>query len=575
MDQEDLFHQSRDEIQLGGYSDETEEDEDDEIFPLKNSKNPWIGGHIDNSPESDIVAEASVHSVTRKSSGKPERYQSPTGASVESTGDEDEESWGTKKAAYYSTNAGALEDEDGENQELFLRETLRLQIKARSLLATEDFGLEDYQSVMSGELNLPTPLPTEDLHTFKQYQAQIPTSRSTNTSRDLEREHPELLALSRDWTVALEELGMLERKLAHSSVDRPLNTEQGLTHLYHQTLQCYLSLLAFYLHLSSSGMPLKYLKAHPIMTRLLTLRETTQELNLLGLADLPDSDADSEFLSAGSDPEDLSTISMASTRSSEALLDENESVTDDAAEDTVIGSDLGFGVLDEPAFIHGSQRFQSSSKHHVELSHFGDPLLMEKFDAEDKRARKKTLRFHTAKIDGIRPHQGVARHNRGGDDDLAYPSLRAVKPQRDADSSSQTTRSKRAREVHVEEAGSEEDQDDYYDLVKRQKKRAKEEKKELYEAEVSYRAEQRGDEAESEVNGGPRSLTRAILTNKGLTPHRSKAVRNPRVKKRMRYEKAKQKVSSQKQIYRGGPAGGKYGGELSGISTRTVKSAKF
>ena len=34
--------------------------------------------------------------------------------------------------------------------------------------------------------------------------------------------------------------------------------------------------------------------------------------------------------------------------------------------------------------------------------------------------------------------------------------------------------------------------------------------------------------------GGPRSLTRAILKNKGLTPRRSKSVRNPRVKKRER-----------------------------------------
>lgn len=41
-----------------------------------------------------------------------------------------------------------------------------------------------------------------------------------------------------------------------------------------------------------------------------------------------------------------------------------------------------------------------------------------------------------------------------------------------------------------------------------------------------------GDDGTEE---GPRSLTRAILKNRGLTPHRSKSVRNPRVKKRERY----------------------------------------
>lgn len=57
-----------------------------------------------------------------------------------------------------------------------------------------------------------------------------------------------------------------------------------------------------------------------------------------------------------------------------------------------------------------------------------------------------------------------------------------------------------------------------------------------------------------ETAEGPRSVSRAILKNKGLTPHRSKSVRNPRVKKRQRYEQAKKKVSSQKAVFKGGVA---------------------
>ena len=63
------------------------------------------------------------------------------------------------------------------------------------------------------------------------------------------------------------------------------------------------------------------------------------------------------------------------------------------------------------------------------------------------------------------------------------------------------------------------------------------------------------------------------MKNKGLTPHRSKSVRNPRVKKRQRFEKAKKKISSQKAVYRGGDSA-KYGGESTGIS-RVVKSVKL
>jgi U3 small nucleolar RNA-associated protein 3 len=81
---------------------------------------------------------------------------------------------------------------------------------------------------------------------------------------------------------------------------------------------------------------------------------------------------------------------------------------------------------------------------------------------------------------------------------------------------------------------------------------------------------------EDESATGPRSLTRAILKNKGLTPSRSKAVRNPRVKKRMRFDKAKKQVASKQAVYTGGQSAlkGSYGGEATGIS-QVVKSRKF
>ena len=73
--------------------------------------------------------------------------------------------------------------------------------------------------------------------------------------------------------------------------------------------------------------------------------------------------------------------------------------------------------------------------------------------------------------------------------------------------------------------------------------------------------------------GGPRALTRAILKNRGLTPHRSKSVRNPRVKKRQKFDKAKKVLASQKAVFKGGDAS-RYEGERTGIST-VVKSVRF
>jgi U3 small nucleolar RNA-associated protein 3 len=82
-----------------------------------------------------------------------------------------------------------------------------------------------------------------------------------------------------------------------------------------------------------------------------------------------------------------------------------------------------------------------------------------------------------------------------------------------------------------------------------------------------------------EETGQPRAASRAILKNKGLTPKRPKAVRNPRVKKRIRYEKAQKKLASMKPTYSADraskAASGAYEGEKSGIGRSVVKSRRL
>lgn len=81
------------------------------------------------------------------------------------------------------------------------------------------------------------------------------------------------------------------------------------------------------------------------------------------------------------------------------------------------------------------------------------------------------------------------------------------------------------------------------------------------------------------MSNGPRSASRAILSNRGLTPKRSKLNRNPRVKKRVRFDKAQKKVASQRAVYKGAEAskarGGGYEGEKTGIRGGVVKSRKL
>lgn len=268
------------------------------------------------------------------------------------------------------------------------------------------------------------------------------------------------------------------------------------------------------------------------------------------------------------------------------------------------------------------------------LSAYGDPTALDYADAADKSARRKSLRFHTARIESTtRRREGARTNALGGDDDIPWRDLRRDKQQAvtelaikqgrgqggddldpnapddvDMEASRREKGKKRAREVDGgdDDNGAEEGANGYYELIKKRKKETKEEKKTAYEAErAANRSVQfppipsalimtlkapialnltiqflfcngRPDFTE-DAPGGPRSLTRAILKNRGMTPRRSKSVRNPRVKKKERYEKAKKAMSSKQATFKGGLAslpGGRYEGEKTGISN-VVKSVKL
>jgi len=81
------------------------------------------------------------------------------------------------------------------------------------------------------------------------------------------------------------------------------------------------------------------------------------------------------------------------------------------------------------------------------------------------------------------------------------------------------------------------------------------------------------NELEDDEEAEKRAITYKIAKNKGLMPKRSKLQRNPRVKNRMKFEKAQKRrkgavreIRSQSQ---------KYGGEASGVNVRVKKGVKF
>lgn len=407
----------------------------------------------------------------------------------------------------------------------------------------------------------------------------------------MKKTNPESLALARDWDDTVERLVKTREKLLKIQSEQPDNHALGMLHLFYQTSLTYTTALAFYLHLRASE---KYarkpelLRSHPIMIRLLTLKQslsTLEDLNF-GFSDSEDNGEDGLTWNADdfSDEDKLGDLEANELRDilADAAVSEIEVPKEPPRKKRKISQDVKpsnpvFDLI-EPEFHSSNSPPHISSTGPIET--YGEATILQFTDAADKTERKRTLRFHASKIESKSARrQGAKTKLMGGDDDIPYRERRKEKETRlmhDAGSKARgqggedlddTKDDPTLQDLQVQN-GDLKTPDGYYELVKKKGKERKEHKKAEYEAKYS-RLEL------DDTSMGPRSLTRAILANKGLTPHRPKSVRNPRVKKRVKYDKAKKKLSSQKAIFKGGLTEvGRYDGEKSGIS-KVIKSTRL
>lgn len=154
--------------------------------------------------------------------------------------------------------------------------------------------------------------------------------------------------------------------------------------------------------------------------------------------------------------------------------------------------------LVEPEF---PASLKSSSTHidpDVEMADvYGEASSLQHADAVDKKARKKSLRFHTSKIESASAkRQGARSQAVGGDDDIPYRERRKekearlakeaaakVRGQGGADLDDTTFEAKVGTQKGDHDGSSDEnDGDGYYELVKKKAKAKREQKKAEYEA---------------------------------------------------------------------------------------------
>lgn len=238
-------------------------------------------------------------------------------------------------------------------------------------------------------------------------------------------------------------------------------------------------------------------------------------------------------------------------------------------------------------------------------SDFGEQVTLTPLEAAEKAKRKKTLRFYTSQIAQKSQKRDTAGRDAGGDTDLPHRERlrdRQARLNAEAESrgenkeSKKTRRTKGDRSTALSGESDEEDrrvaeelrdgpggEEDYYQIVSTRhaaKKAAKQEAAAILAASLQTRTageHDNGGKGENVIIGpdGKRAIGYTIQKNKGLAPKRRNEVRNPRVKKRKKYEEKKKKLSSIRKVYAGGEGKGGYGGEKSGIKKGLIRSVKL
>ncbi|KAI0769873.1 Sas10 C-terminal domain-containing protein [Fomes fomentarius] len=652
LDEEDQFHASRDKILLEGNDEGSDDGDEDEVFALKGMPQDSESDD-DDDDEQGGDEEDDIHDLHYAAAEKDKRKKKAKGKGNKGKGkgkeeesdeeseseSEEEEGWGAKKSAYYASNAEQIESDDEEANELEEQEARRLQAKVRDTMVEDDFGLGD---VVEG-------LPEDDGFVDEPAQAvvqQLPQDKPS-LLRHLEKTNPEALALANDWEDVAYNLVKSKSKIEKLQAVAPESPTLSMMYLHYQALLTYATTLAYYLHLRTSE---KYaqrpdlLQSHPILPRLLTLKQSLHTLEELDFAASDDSDLsdiddeDESELDWMSDAQDLwsgnNTLKRKGKgleqnelaellREASLLLDADDvpqpkdktkakakrktkaaaSTEDPEPPKKKRKAVMPIFDLVEPELAPSKAKSKPKSKDKNQGKPsapaedvYGEASALDVADAADKKARKKSLQFHVSRIESTAARRAGARAGAiGGDDDIPYRERKREKEARiakevakaraqgddlddvdpelefDAEGAPDKKKGKKRRreEEDDDESGGSGGEDGYYDLVRRKSKENKEKKKQEYEAALAA-----SRHIEKETVDGPRSLTRAILKNKGLTPKRSKSVRNPRVKKRQKYEQAKKKVASQKAVYKGGVDASKYGGEKTGIS-QTIKSIRL
>ena len=600
---DDEFHINRDKVLLDEGSDAKRRRQWQEQEDFLEPSDEEVLEYSDGEDEDEQGLE--------KKGPRPAHSQQGLASDFESSGDgdqgdEDGLRWGMSREDLYGADVIETEEQALEEE----AEALRLQKKQLQSMTAADYGFDEseWQDTSAGNdaaLEDDDNVVTEVLPQLQVADDMVPAERL----KLLKSRYPEFEPLSKE---------LLNLKDFHPTLLKDIQlqdsqaSQDDLPHAfikfraasaYLGALTIYFALLtspAFNGQLGTTPMSANQLRDHPVMDSLVRCRELwLRAMNLA--ADPKPSTADTDILALANGTLDEEFQASQQQGSQEPLAKKSraqrhaeaaQAAADARRAERIRKTEVGLADLNA-LITPSAMRKSTKSKHaqaaesNAESDVVGDAPLSA-HEAAEKAKRKKSLRFYTSQITQKANKRGAAGRNAGGDDDIPH---RERLKDRQARLNAEAEKRGRRNVDPGAELGGESDEDDlrqakevpadaedgdYYDLVAIRTAKKKADKAAFAEAQKQA-ALQGGQVIQEETVGpdGKRKISYAIEKNKGLTPHRKKEVRNPRVKKRKKYDEKKKKLGSIKPVYKGGEGRGGYGGELTGIKKGLVKSTKL
>ena len=533
--------------------------------------------------------------------------------------------WGASKKDYY--NADAIETEqDALDEEA---EALRIQKKQLQNMTEADFGFDEDEWVGQSQDKdadsgavvtevLPQLQITENMseeERMKIMRARYPEfEHITREYLRLQPLHDELAAAAK----AAERL--LKTQAEKTGKLRIWSTPMAITK--YRACAAYLAAMAMYFAVLGStatddgasviALDPAELHEHPVMESLLKCQKVWARIESISIDPMVE-EANGEDMSASEEDsvqetaldigvtESKATKHKKSRAQRAADIAQAEAAARRAAKLAQAEQELAsLDALTDMTALKKASRKKKSAQAKLNLlnaddSDFGEETELTAHEAAEKAKKKKSLRFYTSQIAQKANRRDAAGKDGGGDADIPHRERlkdRQARLQAEAEKRGQNKAAGPGVALGEDDGASSgddapapprpedfEDEDGYYDMVAARSDKKKQAKLDRATA-YALAAKEGAQVIEEEVIGddGRRMISYQISKNKGLTPHRKKSVRNPRVKKKEKYKEKQKKLKSMKPVFDSKAASkgsANYGGELTGIKKGLVRSRKL